>query len=122
MPDISLLSLDHFDPESFNAALKKQYGGYHMPSGELSFESLQTIGPIIAEVTGRKIFLVELRNELDLKTRLLDKGHPDHIRYMAMKKITESYIDIYDSVYNALSRLITIYQLENEELKTLGRS
>ncbi len=121
MPEISLQTLDQFDPISLNTVLRDKYGGYHMPSGKRSFDNLQTISTMIAEVTGIKIFLIELRNELDIKTRLIDKKHPDHARYMSMKKVTESYIEIYDSIYNSLSRLITIYQLEQDELKSLGR-
>lgn len=116
-------TMKDMDPEELNADLIEEYV-HEIPTSIDTIEDMAKIGKLMGMLTNNYSYLLAVLNTFKIWTKIA-KASEDKVAYtnMAMRRDSvEAIVSILQQQYNALSRLITIKQEINNELKmTDGR-
>ncbi len=109
-------------PEDMLSYFHRRYDGIVVPK-EIDFFQLTKVEQMLALIANEKGYLNFMKSIADIMTRSY-KAAGDKEKYasaVCKKNIIDNYIDTLESKNKAISRMLTVYQLEREDINYENR-
>lgn len=117
--DYSTDELLSMPPEELMAAASQKFK-LDLPPSVDSVDNIRKIGRLLTQTTSEYSFLVNMTEMAKMRKRTLKRAHADKEEIedaLTREEIFSNYAEIMKVTYQAVSRMVTIKQMINEELK-----
>ena len=105
------------DPEELSSDLIEEYV-HEIPTNVDSIYDMMQAGSMLGMLSNQYSYMLSTLNIFKIWTKLAKKDSKEEYEKMAMRRdAVETIVDILKQQYNAISRMITIKQEINNELK-----
>lgn len=117
--DYSTDELLSMPPEELMAAASQKFK-LDLPPSVDSVDNIRKIGRLLTQTTSEYSFLINMTEMAKMRKRALKRAHADKEEIedaLTREEIFSNYAEIMKVTYQAVSRMVTIKQMINEELK-----
>lgn len=120
--DVNALSIKSMSPDDMLSFFHDRYDSISVPE-QIEFDDFGRIEQMIAFLANERGYLNYMFSILDIETRRfkIAKEKERYDEAVCKKNIVKIYIETMDIMNKAVSRMITVYQLEKEELREENR-
>ena len=117
----TIYQLAESDPEELTQFLIRRYT-IRIPETIDSLDGLREASGLLGRLANEKTFLYSLLSFLKVRARILKgKGDKTAAEQMAMRRdSTELILDGVKSQYDAVSRMVTVYKMQLDEMRMSG--
>lgn len=120
--DVNALSIKTMSADDMLSFFHDRYDSISVPE-QIEFDDFGRIEQMIAFLANERGYLNYMFSILDIETRRfkIAKEKERYDEAVCKKNIVKIYIETMDIMNKAVSRMITVYQLEKEELREENR-
>ncbi len=120
--DVNALSIKSMSADDMLSFFHDRYDSISVPE-QIEFDDFGRIEQMIAFLANERGYLNYMFSILDIETRRfkIAKEKERYDEAVCKKNIVKIYIETMDIMNKAVSRMITVYQLEKEELREENR-